>query len=179
MIEIKLEFNPGTNDLCKLNKPFSELLRGSHHENYTYFRGGVSPYHDPLDNEPDWFKYTKFCADLKIVIAGRDEPLSTKEMFDFIIEHNRFAVTRDNLFMIWHLYAKEFKEYLEKTKKGLSIVAIAHPNLLPKHKNGPKIAPMLDIQYDNGKIMTNYDWSWIDGNMKINNFIFFKQEFLI
>jgi len=179
MIEIKLKFTPGAKELYLLNMPFQTLIKQKQEESDRMFLSRLSSYHDPFGREPDWFVYYGLGSGLEIIIAGGESELSSQKMFDFMIKNNGFALSRDNLFALWSIdkYREQLISYIEKNKKSFVFVALAHPDILPHHENGPKICPMIEIEYRDNEINApNYDWSWIDSkNMSITNFAFFRK----
>lgn len=179
-IEIKLTFIPSRKELYKLNMPFQELIEQKREEQDHLFVSRISSYHDPMSNEPEWFVYNKL-EGVQIIIAGSDKTLSTNDMFGFMGANNGFSFSRDNLFMLWEIYRNEISKYILAEKKNFSLVAIAPLELLPVHANGPKICPMLEIDYSvSGNInltAPNYDWTWINDNrMEIKTFAFFRKR---
>lgn len=159
-----------------LNMPFEELKKD------TNFRSrSVSSYHDKFNNETDtfWFTYKSLCG-VDVIIAGAEEKITENEMLSFMVEQNGFAMSRDNLFMMYEIYKESIDQHIIKTKSALSIVAMAHHKFLPAHNNGPLICPMLDLSYDKEHYKVrdpNHDWSWIDnsGRMEMYNFAFFRK----
>lgn len=181
MIKIKFTFSPTAKELYTLNTPFDVLMKQKKEEYDHLFLCRNSSYHDPFANEPNWFKYKYLDNDLEIIIAEDDAHISTEEMLAFVAQHNGFALSRDNLFMLWEVYRQKLEEHIRKTNEGLKIVAIAHKNLLPAHNNGPKICPLLDIIYnkDDGIRGASYDWSWLDDSRTpIETFAFFRKKLL-
>ncbi|MEI7918937.1 MAG: hypothetical protein WCH65_01630 [bacterium] len=188
MIKPLFTFTPSAKELYLLNQPFETFKKEKEEfvntdEYACFWNSRISSYHNPLENEPNWFRYPNL-YDLEIIIAGiddQDTKLSAQEILNFTAQNNGFALSRDNLFMLWSVYRKELKAYIEQRKQSFSIIAMAPTEMLPIHSNGPKICPMLQITYDSERYCVNrvnYDWSWIDKseNMNIKNFAFFKKK---
>lgn len=189
MIKTLFNFTPSVKELYLLNQPFETLKRQAQEsvdadERNLFRRSSISSYHDPLANEPNWFRYPNL-YDLEIIIAGTDDPatsLSVQEILDFTVQNNGFSLSRDNLFMLWAVYYQELEAYVKETKKSFRIIAMAPAEMLPEHISYiRKICPLINICYDENLSVVkklDYDWSWIDkpNNKPLRNFAFFKKK---
>ena len=137
-------------NLNLLNLPFQQRRR---EEDFVY--GRMSSYHDPYNNEPDWFVYDALMQS-EIVIIKSKESFTSIEAMSFMGLNNGIGLTRDNLFMLPSLFPKEIEGCEE-------IIAPMGQEFLPCHNNGPKILPKLDVITKNrSSTEFGYDWWWCD-----------------
>lgn len=149
----------------EMNKTFQQLLKEKQSDYADrLFNGRVSSYHDPLENEADWFRYGSLDHQYEVVLAvpeQRDAPrIGKEEMALFASENNCIAVSRDNLFMLWQLWREPLTALLKEPGAKLNIVGFAPINMLPRHENGPLIHPLLVLKRKEAIEVepAEYDW---------------------
>lgn len=155
MANFKIEetFRVEGRNLYLINQPF-EMTKQM--EEF-HCRGGMSSYHDPMVNEPDWAVYRNLMFSGEVVLVSSDSKPSPQEVLLFMVMQNGIGLTRDNLFMLSFLFPKIVEKYPHK-----EIIALMSPNFLPEHLNGPKICPMFRCEGNPDYIIGNYDWWWYD-----------------
>lgn len=172
MANFKIEdtFEVKGKNLFLINQPF-EMTKQM--EEF-HCRGGMSSYHDPMVNEPNWVVYRDFMSRGEVVLISSDSKPYPSEVLLFMAMQNGIGLTRDNLFMLSFIFPKIVEKYSDKR-----IIALMSPNFLPEHLNGPKICPMFCCDGNPVCIIGDYDWWWYknenDGTLpKDHLFAFFK-----
>ncbi|HYE72076.1 MAG TPA: hypothetical protein VEF04_02045 [Blastocatellia bacterium] len=146
--------------LYLLNQPFEDRIQ---EDNFHDTMCRVSSYHQPEAFKVEWPRYNKLMNG-EVIVATASGTFTVEEALTFMGQNNGFALTRDNLFMLWALYHERLQKYQQ-------ILAAASPDLLVSHTGNPsnalegKICPLLKIsQKDKDEhrrpIRADYDWYW-------------------